>query len=153
MRRGSGMYDDILVPTDGSDGATAAIDHAIAIARRYGSTIHALYVVDTRMSPITSGMDPDEVRSLLDPDPTEAVVDRAAAADILVVDRVQIGVPHATILAYIDEHDIELVVMGTHGRSGIDRALLGSVAERVVRTADVPVLTVPMADADAGSEP
>jgi nucleotide-binding universal stress UspA family protein len=54
------------------------------------------------------------------------------------------GAPHTTILEYADEADVDLIVMGTHGRSGIHRYLLGSVTERVVRTADAPVLTVRM---------
>lgn len=52
------------------------------------------------------------------------------------------GNPHEKILEYVSEHDIDMVVMGTHGRTGLDRALMGSVAERVVRRSPVPVLTV-----------
>jgi len=52
------------------------------------------------------------------------------------------GSPYRQILASAEEHDIDLIVMGTHGRRGIDRYLLGSVAEKVVRTAEPPVLTV-----------
>lgn len=52
------------------------------------------------------------------------------------------GNPHEEILEYVSEHDIDMVVMGTHGRTGIDRVVMGSVAERVVRQSPVPVLTV-----------
>jgi nucleotide-binding universal stress UspA family protein len=54
------------------------------------------------------------------------------------------GTPHQAILDYIGEHDIDLVVMGTHGRTGLDRYLLGSITEKVVRLSDAPVLTVRM---------
>lgn len=54
------------------------------------------------------------------------------------------GTPHQAILDHIDEHDIDLVVMGTHGRTGLDRYLLGSITEKVVRLSDAPVLTVRM---------
>ncbi len=53
-----------------------------------------------------------------------------------------IGKPHQVILNYADEHDIDIIVMGTHGHSGLERYLLGSVAEKVVRMADVPVVTI-----------
>jgi nucleotide-binding universal stress UspA family protein len=59
------------------------------------------------------------------------------------------GTPHQAILEYVDYHDIDLVVMGTHGRTGLDRYLMGSVTENVVRLSDAPVLTVgPPADYD-----
>jgi nucleotide-binding universal stress UspA family protein len=73
-------------------------------------------------------------------DLVERVADRFG--DVQTRTEVRSGNPHETILDYTDEHDIDLVVMGTHGRTGLDRYLLGSVTEKVVRTSDVPVLTV-----------
>jgi nucleotide-binding universal stress UspA family protein len=58
------------------------------------------------------------------------------------------GNPHEEILEYVSEHGIDVVVVGSHGRSGIDRLVVGSVAERVVRLSPVPVLTVPAGDRD-----
>jgi len=66
----------------------------------------------------------------------------AATAGLTVVTSIAQGVPVREILAYSAAHGIDLVVMGTRGRTGADRAVLGSVAERVVRRSDVPVLTV-----------
>ena len=66
------------------------------------------------------------------------------AVRCVVVTETREGVPHDTILEYAEEADVDVVVMGTHGRSGLDRYLLGSVTERVVRSAEVPVLTVRM---------
>ncbi|WP_251343803.1 universal stress protein [Haloplanus halophilus] len=139
------MYERVLVPTDGSDAAAAAAEHAIDIASAYGATVHALYVADVRMSPISTGMDREAVRDLLDRsnrDPTGAVRERADAAGVPVVEALRIGVPHEAIGAYVDDHDVDLVVMGTHGRTGLERTMLGSVTERVLRTVDAPVLTV-----------
>ncbi|QLG61708.1 universal stress protein [Halorarum salinum] len=138
------MYDRILVPTDGSPAADAAVEHAITIAERFGATLHALYVIDaTAYSSLEAGS--QMVAEALEEE-GDAAVDRiaeaAAAADIPVVESVVSGTAYRSILEYADEHDIDLVVMGTHGRRGIDRYLLGSVTERVVRTADQPVLTV-----------
>ncbi|GAB6861973.1 universal stress protein [Haloplanus litoreus] len=139
------MYDRVLVPTDGSDAAMAAATNALDVAKRYGATVHVLYVVDVRMSPISTGMDREEVLDLLelsDRHPTASVRARAEAAGVPVVEAVRLGVPHETIRAYVAENDVDLVVMGTHGRTGLAHALLGSVTERVLRSVDVPVLTV-----------
>ncbi len=139
------MFDTILIPTDGSPGATAAADLAIDIADQYGAIVHVLHVVDVRMSPLTREMDHDEVVALLeesDEDPIAPILERVRDAGIPAHEAIRLGVPHETIREYIDERDVDLVVMGTHGRTGLERALLGSVTERVVRTADVPVLTV-----------
>lgn len=133
------MYTDVLLPTDGSRGALAAAGHGLDIARRYGATVHVLYVVDTRVS--RSGPLVDALR-----DEGRAAVRRievaAATAGLTVVTSTAQGVPAREILAYSAAHGIDLVVMGTRGRTRADRAVLGSVAERVVRRSGVPVLTV-----------
>ncbi|WP_135828311.1 universal stress protein [Halorussus halobius] len=143
------MYDTILVPTDGSDGAAAATANALDLAATYDATVHVLYVADVRMSPVSADMDDEAVADLVDEsdaDPTAPILDRADRADVPAVSAVRHGVPHEAIVAYADDRDVDLVVMGTHGRTGLDHALLGSVTERVVRTSDVPVLTVPTGD-------
>jgi nucleotide-binding universal stress UspA family protein len=139
------MYDTILVPTDGSAGSTAAAAHAVDLATTHGATLHALYVADVRMSPISADMDHDEVVALIDESgerPTRAVLDRAERAGVPAVEAIRVGVPHECIREYVADEGIDLVVMGTHGRTGIQHALIGSVTERVVRTLDTPVLTV-----------
>jgi nucleotide-binding universal stress UspA family protein len=138
------MYDDILIPTDGSDASKRAVEHAIDMARTYDARLHALYVVDTgAYSTLDVGAE-----MLLDAleEEGEATVKRveemAGDAGVSVSTEIASGTPHRTILDYAEDHDVDLIVMGTHGRTGLDRYLLGSVTERVVRTADVPVLTV-----------
>jgi len=141
------MYETILVPTDGSEGALAAVDHAIDIAGRYGATLHALFVADTRMSPVSSGMDREDLLDLLAEaggKPTTPVLERAEAAGVPAVESIEAGVPYKRIRQYVADHDVDLVVMGTHGRTGLEHALLGSLTERAVRTLGVPVLAVPM---------
>ena len=142
------MYESILVPTDGSEGAVQAADHALDIAERHGATLHVLYVVDVRMSPIDESMDHDEVVRLLEEvsgKPTTRVVERARERGIPVMEAIRIGVPHDSIRGYVSENDIDLVVMGTHGRTGLENTHLGGTTDKIVRTADVPVLTVPIA--------
>ncbi|MDQ2072046.1 universal stress protein [Haloarcula sp. NS06] len=165
------MYEHILFPTDGSDGAAAALEHARNLAETHDATLHIMTVLDTSSPHIgmtsagpegaTTGMIAEEhdesepgmvgekhnIDSSLQ-DRSQAIVE-AAADEVDTVDTVtaiERGPPHRAILDYADENDIDLIVMGTHGRTGIERYLLGSVAEKVVRTSDVPVLTARLSD-------
>ena len=72
----------------------------------------------------------------------ESIAAQAAQAEVDVETAVIEGNVHRSILEYVDEHDVDLIVMGTHGRRGIDRYLLGSATERIVRSSPAPVLTV-----------
>jgi len=138
------MYSQILVPTDGSPASDAAIEHAIDLARRYDATLHALYVVDgAAYSTLEAGAEVvvDALESEGDA-ATRRVADAAAKEDVDCETTVTSGTAYRSIRDYVDDHAIDMIVMGTHGRKGLDRYLLGSVTERVVRTSDVPVLTV-----------
>ena len=134
------MYDRILVPTDGTAGSTCAVENGLELAAKYGATVHALYVVETDSS--MGHLDPFvERREAEGEEAVEAVEERAAEYDVVVTKVFRYGTPHEQILDYVDDHDVDLVVMGTHARSGFDRLLdAGSVAERVVRGASVPVM-------------
>lgn len=133
------VYEAILVPTDGSDCARDALDHAVDIATRHDATVHVISVVDEwNLERIQLEQDTrlQRARELVDD-----VVD-TIDADVPVETSVEVGVIHETILAYATGQEIDLVVMGTHGRTGVERYLLGSVAEKVIRTSPIPVLTV-----------
>ncbi|WP_396613560.1 universal stress protein (plasmid) [Haloferax sp. S1W] len=124
-----------------------AIEHAMYIAQVSEASVHALYVVDVR----AFVMLPDETQSrviqLLKAEGQDAVetIQRAGErAGVSVEDAVLQGVPHDIILNYVTNYDIDLIVMGTHGRTGEEKRILGSVAEEVVRHAKVPVTTVRM---------
>ena len=138
------MYSQILVPTDGSPASEAAIEHAIDLAQRYDARLHALYVVDgAAYSTLEAGA--EIVVEALESEGESATTHVAEAAEEAGVDcvsTVTTGTAYRSIVDYVDENDIDIVVMGTHGRKGLNRYLLGSVTERVVRTSDVPVLTV-----------
>lgn len=138
------MYDRILVPTDGNDGAESALEQAIDLARQYDAALHAIYAIDTPA--FSSELDVGVVYDAFEELGRKAVDEIAQQANAAGIDTVETAVltgsPHRAILSYADDHDIDLIVMGTHGRRGLDRYLLGSVTERVVRLADVPVLTV-----------
>lgn len=140
------MYDRILVPTDGSPEVETAIDHAIDLALVHDADIYTLYVVDTAaMGSLAVEGGWDGIHGALS-DEGQAAVDRvreiADARDIPVEGTVLEGSPARRIVEHATDIDADVIVMGTHGRGGIDRLLLGSVAERVVRASTVPVLTV-----------
>lgn len=144
-----GLYDHILVPTDGSAETRQAVEHAIDLAGEHGATIHALYVLNTASyASVSVDASWEGVSDMLREEgeaAVEAVGDLARAADVEVVSVLRSGSPSREIVRYAEEEGCDLVVMGTHGRGGIDRLLLGSVAERVVRSSEIPVLTVRVA--------
>lgn len=140
------MYDDVLLATDGSEGTEAAVAHAGDVASTYTATVHILSVVDTRnrFETPTRGVAPS-VWAEAERDRAEEAIEAAVATlphSVTVERVVREGVPHEGILKYADEAGVDLIVMGTHGRTGLDHYLIGSVAEKVVRRSPVPVLTV-----------
>ncbi|MDQ2072023.1 universal stress protein [Haloarcula sp. H-GB4] len=146
---GTVSFDDILLPTDGSSGAEAAIEPTGTLASATDATVRLVSVVDTRSLGVDVGSSVivDELESVA----TDAVEDASDRLSKLGVETVETaitqGVPYRAILDAIEEADADLVVIGTHGRTGIDRYLLGSVAEKLVRTSPVPVMTVRASDA------
>ncbi len=139
------MYHDVLVPTDGSDSSTAAVDEAVAIADGTAATVHFCHVVDegTEMSAGGSGMIAPEVTETLEEE-AESVLDdaegRAEGAGVTCDRTIREGDPHEVIAEYVAEHDIDLVVMGASGQSGLKEHLLGSTTDRVVRMVETSVL-------------
>ncbi|WP_306060872.1 universal stress protein [Natronococcus wangiae] len=135
------MYHTILVPTDGSDAANSAVKQAYEIAERFTATVHVLYVMDIEQRyPFDLSIDRMvEAFKAEGETVTETAANRAPDG-VDVITAVEEGSPHERILEYADEHDADLIVMGTHGRRGLNRFLLGSVAERVVHGASVSVL-------------
>lgn len=142
------MFDRVLIPTDGSDAVEPAVETALDLAKTYEATLHALFIVDQPTSVSGTGEGFAGLDSLLNElegeghRATDAVADRAEVNGVETTTAVRRGNPHDDILAYATEHDVDVIVMGTHGRTGVKRALLGSVTENVVRHSDVPVLTV-----------
>lgn len=136
------MYDDILFPTDGSEAAERTFPHVVSQARAFDARIHLLYVVNTMHAGVGVAGDTN-INALRESG--ESVLEefeaKLGAEDIETVTAIEDGDPFTEIKRYSDEH-VDMIVMGTRGRSGLDKYLLGSVTEKVVRTADVPVFTV-----------
>jgi len=141
------MYDHILFPTDGSDGADAALTHAMELAETYDARLSVLFVVDSSYlgSSAAEATTFEALRGVGE-EAIEETVDRIEDNGIDAAGALREGQPYTTILEYAEETDVDVIVMGTHGRRGLDRYLLGSVTEKVVRAADVPVMTVRMDD-------
>jgi nucleotide-binding universal stress UspA family protein len=142
----------ILLPTDGSECSAKAMTYALSFAKQYGGRIVALHVIDrrweeqTRVAFVEVGQDltqkirdgyAEEARRIL-----QEVADAGAKAGVSVETRVVRGIPFDDIVQIGEELPADLIIMGTHGRTGVSHLLLGSVAERVVRRAPCPVLTV-----------
>ena len=147
------MYERILIPTDGSDVAEAAVDQAVDVAEQYGATVHALYVADT--DAVAYGLGAEQLDRIREGDLSEMgelnekakeatgyVRERAEAHDLEFAESHMGGKPHEIIADYAEDNDIDLIVMGSHGRAGVRRALLGSVTERTLRSTHRPVLVV-----------
>ncbi len=138
------LFKKILIPTDGSEYTKAAVRKGLEMAKATGGEVTALYVVD-QTSFINFPMDSIivSVYTLLEKEGEEAmefVKKEAEALGVKVTARIEEGSPSRKIVDLSAEHD--LVVMGTLGRTGFSKLLLGSVAERVVRFAKCPVLVV-----------
>lgn len=142
-------YDDILLPTDGSRGSIESIDWAMDVANAYDSTVHVLSVVESTTIgfDIRSPLRGEQLQGYAE-DVVADVLDAAREAGVEATSTITDGAPLDEIRDAIDERDADLVVMGTHGRTDIDRYLLGSVAEKTVRKSPVPVMTVRAPDID-----
>jgi nucleotide-binding universal stress UspA family protein len=142
------MAGHVLVPYDGSPRSEAALEHVLAELAD-ADRITALYVID----PVAAGYSADvgfgnvaeEWYQNAKTEGEELVAKAAAMAaeeDVDVGTAVEVGRPAGAILEYVDEHDVDHVVMGSHGRTGVSRIILGSVTEEVMRQSPVPVTVV-----------
>lgn len=139
----------ILVPTDFSDESNHSLRYGVTLAEQFGAQLHLLHVVQeilpTIPEPGMAVLPTEEIMRNLEQgarDGLERAIP-AEVADRLTVLRVaRHGVPFHEICRYAKEESIDVIVLGTHGRTGLAHFLLGSVAERVVRSAPCPVLTV-----------
>lgn len=142
----SEFYRNIVVATDGSENSDRAISYGIEIAKMSGATVHALYVVDTSsFSSIPMDAGWEAMYEILKKEGGKAVSYVKEAGDSAGVEVKEIlgeGHPSNEIIDFAENNSVDLIVMGTHGKSGIDRFLLGSVAEKVVRNSKIPVMVV-----------
>lgn len=136
---------NVLAPVDFSEASTAAVKHARELALTYGAKITLLHAVEEVMYPSAYGM---EMADIPGPEVVDRVEDGLAEMareeigyEHVVVESV-LGYASSAILNHVEANDVDLIVIATHGRSGLERFLLGSVTERVIRRASVPVFVV-----------
>lgn len=135
----------ILVPTDFSEHSSKALRYGAELAAKFGAELHVLHAIE--LTPLAYGEGayfPPETQAELEEAAVKQLDDLhvAAASEVNVVRKVSHGHPFVETIRYAKEQEIDLIVVGTHGRGAIAHMLLGSVAEKVVRKAPCPVLTV-----------
>ncbi len=142
----SKFYEKILIATDGSEYTKNAVDYGIDLAKSTGAKLSAIYVVDTAaFASIPMDAAWESMYELLKQEGDLAikyVTERAQVEGLEVEGNLIEGHPADEIIRYSEKNSISLIVMGTLGKSGLDRFLLGSVAEKVVRNSKIPVLVV-----------
>ena len=140
----------ILHPTDFSEPAKQAMAYALELAQRFDAEIHTLYVLPPMaVTPWSAGgfvppsmVEAEEQHRLEAANKLKSLIPSNEGGNPTVHHDVRDGTPFIRIIEYAREADIDLIVMGTHGHSGLKHMLLGSVAEKVVRKAPCPVLSV-----------
>jgi nucleotide-binding universal stress UspA family protein len=136
----------ILAPTDFSESSQQAIQYARELAQIFGATLMLLHVVELPPYPI-EGLPPSHLGgTFLEELEQQATSELAQVlpkeAEVTVVRRVVVGLPYRKVIEVAEAEKVDLIVMATHGRTGLSHLVMGSVAERVVRTAPCPVLTI-----------
>jgi len=148
IRRGFSIR-KILCPTDFSDYANEALSYAVGLAREYGAELHVLHVIPTpemavQFEPMAPVLDASFFTELEQGarEHLEQVLPEATRAELAVAFALRRGAAFLEIVRYAREQDIDLIAIATHGRTGLRHALFGSVAEKVVRKAPCPVLSL-----------
>jgi nucleotide-binding universal stress UspA family protein len=140
------MYKKILIPTDGSETADIAVKEGIGLAKAVGAKVYGLYVIDTStFIGVPTEAIWENMKGLLEEEgkntlsKMEEIAKESGVSNEMILSD---GSPHKNIIQTAEEKEIDLIMMGTAGRVGLDRFLLGSVAEKVVRMAPCSVTVV-----------
>ncbi|MFY1113374.1 MAG: universal stress protein [Methanosarcinaceae archaeon] len=142
----SELHRNILIATDGSDNTLKAISCGIELAKLSGATVYALYVVDTPSTiSETWTLGKEMIYEVMRKDGEKAVskIKKLGEASRVEVKEVILdGYPSSEIIDFAENNNIDLIVMGTLGKTGLEKFLIGSVAEKVLRGSKVPVMVV-----------
>ena len=137
----------ILCAVDFSDTSDQAFDYSVALARKLGAQIKVAHIYQIPAAALPNGVldapvdYEDNLQDQLQ-DRLEEYIDDKAIEDIDITAYVCQGIPYIEIIEMAMETNADMIVIGTHGRTGLSHMLMGSVAERVVRTAEVPVISI-----------
>jgi nucleotide-binding universal stress UspA family protein len=144
MAMGEKLFDTILVATDGSDRNITAVQEAIRIAAWTGAVLHAVYVIDAgTFESASADVVVGDTYRVIQTEAEQALSRvQSLAGDIMVKTTILEGKPAPEIVRFAAAEKIDLIVIGTQGKKGIERILLGSVAETIIRLAGCKVLVV-----------
>jgi nucleotide-binding universal stress UspA family protein len=138
----------ILFPTDFSEGASQALQYAVDLTKKYGAKLHVVHVIYD-IARVTGWYVPHRSVDEMYKDIQEGArkeLEKFGVEELSEIKNIErtvlTGVPHEEIINFAKQNKIDLIIMGTHGRKGIDRILFGSTAAQIVRFAPCPVLTV-----------
>jgi nucleotide-binding universal stress UspA family protein len=140
-------YRRILCPIDFSDISDNAFQIAVDLAEQLKADLHVIHVFQLPASNFPDGIycAPDDIETQIEGpllNRLDEFVKDNATSKINITTGLYEGIPHIEITSSADENNADMIVMGTHGRTGLSHVLLGSVAERVIHTSKIPVLTV-----------
>jgi len=142
------QFRHILAPTDFSEYSKQAVASAFELAKKFDAKLSILHVVELPAYPVEGYVPPSLTATFLDDLERQAsqdlaqIVPEAESAGVEVARLVTVGSPYRKIIDMAEAEQIDLIVMATAGRTGFSRLVMGSIAERVVRTASCPVLTI-----------
>lgn len=138
----------LLVPIDFSEHARAALPHVVIFAQNFDAEIELLHVIDQRVYPSFYGTEAESLMRLYPELMDKSIAELKSFAgddipeDLQIEFTVREGNPQSEIIRYADKQDVDLIMMGTHGLSGLEKVLIGSTAEKVVRRAECPVFVI-----------
>jgi nucleotide-binding universal stress UspA family protein len=130
------LFERIMFPTDGSEYAARSEDFVMEIAKKFGSTVVAVYIIDDKLIYPFEVLE-DEGKSILN-----KVTERGQVEDVKVEEVLIVGSPTHDMAKIVKKTNSDIVIIGTHGKTGLEKLILGSVAESALKTVKVPVLLV-----------
>jgi nucleotide-binding universal stress UspA family protein len=142
------QFRHILAPTDFSEYSKQAIASALELAKKFGAKLTILHVIELPPYPVEGYVAPSLSATFMDDLERQATTDlaqlvpEAEAANVEVARVIVVGTPYRKIIDTAEAEQVDLIVMATAGRTGFSHLVMGSIAERVVRTASCPVLTI-----------
>ena len=142
------QFRHILAPTDFSEYSKQAVASALELAKKFGAKLTILHVIELPPYPVEGYVPPSLSATFMDDLERQATTDlaqlapEAEAANVEVARVIAVGTPYRKIIDTAEAEQVDLIVMATAGRTGFSHLVMGSIAERVVRTASCPVLTI-----------
>jgi nucleotide-binding universal stress UspA family protein len=130
------LFDRIMIPSDGSEFAARSEDVAIEIAKKFNSTLVAVHIIDDKLIYPFEVLEDEGIAIL------KKIREKAEKEEVVFEDVLIVGSPTHDMEKIVKKTEADLVVIGTHGKTGLEKLILGSVAESALKTVKVPVLLI-----------